>query len=686
MTAEVSTEAAAAAATGVKSIMKDAKIFEKKKSKGKKLKLKKTLSIEGTENVKKSCKSNKVEKNNKFKSIKKEKTKKKTNKIKIQGKDNANKSKSSKEESTTKETTNVLAFHKMGLDDRILEGIAAMRWNVPTLVQERAIPFMLQGKTVIAQARTGSGKTGAFLVPCLHRILVAKENAQEQCIRVLVLAPSKELCRQISEMGVKLSASCSRELRVLDLSPQLPLSHQKPFLAELPDVVVGPPGRVLAHLLEGNMSLKNIQSVVVDEADLMMAYQHIDALEQIWSYLPDYYQCFVTSATLSKDLNRINRLLLRSNDLILHNTVVLKLKDPPLPTQGQLTQYVIKLEEFEKGVLLYALYRLRMMTGKTIIFVNSVNKGYKLRMFLGQFGIASCILNCELPSASRCDIIEQFNAGRYDTIIATDETSLEKQSKKYKLNNVESDAESGPSRGLDYQFVCNIVNFDFPTSVTSYIHRVGRTARGNNKGSALSMVSVKEHDTYMQVSDSLTKLMNVGQNKVKGKTNDEGMFKKYVFDLSQLDGFSYRARDVWQMCTNVAVMETRKREISQQLLNSKKLATFFHENPSDRALLKHDKKAHGIKTQNHLKHVPEYMIPDKLRAGAVVVKKHQPKRLQAATSRPRTFKDKKTKGKKYVVPKGNLNDPETLTKTQRRHAVVKADPLKSFTFTGFNTK
>lgn len=95
---------------------------------------------------------------------------------------------------------------------------------------------------------------------------------------------------------------------------------------------------------------------------------------------------------------------------------------------------LFQIEEFEKGVLLYALYRLHMIAGKTIIFVNSVNKGYKLRMFLGQFGIASCILNCELPGNSRCDIIEQFNAGRYDTIIATDETSLDSDAAKFKLN------------------------------------------------------------------------------------------------------------------------------------------------------------------------------------------------------------------------------------------------------------
>lgn len=101
---------------------------------------------------------------------------------------------------------------------------------------------------------------------------------------------------------------------------------------------------------------------------------------------------------------------------------------------------------------------------------------------------------------------------------------------------METDVESGTSRGLDFQFVCNVINFDFPKTVTSYIHRVGRTARGNNQGTALSMIAVSEHDTYLLVSQQLTKLMNPGRQ-VKTKTDDEGIFKKYVFDLSQLDGF-----------------------------------------------------------------------------------------------------------------------------------------------------
>lgn len=108
----------------------------------------------------------------------------------------------------------------------------------------------------------------------------------------------------------------------------------------------------------------------------------------------------------------------------------------------------------------------------------------------------------------------------------------------YNFFSVEVDAESGTARGLDFQFVCNIINFDFPQNVTSYIHRVGRTARGNNQGTALSMVSVKENDTYNGVSRVLNRMM-LGDRyqEVESQTNEDGVFKNYCFDLSQLDGF-----------------------------------------------------------------------------------------------------------------------------------------------------
>ncbi|KAA0203314.1 hypothetical protein HAZT_HAZT010056 [Hyalella azteca] len=469
-----------------------------------------------------------------------------------------------------------------------------MGWKEPTLIQERAIPLMLTGKSIMAQARTGSGKTAAFLVPLMHRMLFSKNTATSQCTRMLVLAPSKELCQQISNMAAQLAIGCS----------------------QLPDMVVGPPRRVLAHVQAKSLSLDNIDSIVIDEADLMTAYQHSDSLKQIWSQVPSVCQFFITSATLSSSLLNINSLLFADEQNRLRNTVVLRLKEPPLPPASHLGQYVIKIEEFQKMLVLFYLFKLKKIMGKTIVFVNSINKGYKLRMVLGQFGIASCLLNSELPWASRCDIISQFNAGHYDIIIATDDAAALGKKPKNNVNlkgyveilrlpmsiqkiiGMESDVESGTSRGLDFQSASNIINFDFPPDVTSYIHRVGRTARGTCEGTAVSMVSVDEHNTYLKVAACLSNMMNpVARHKKSTRTNSDGVFQAYDLDMSLLEDFEYRLQDVWHSCTDGLVRQARRKEIASQLLNSKKLLAYFQDNPGDMKLLRHDKRDHGLKTQ-----------------------------------------------------------------------------------------
>lgn len=544
-----------------------------------------------------------------------------------------------------------LQFHEMGLDDRILEAIARLGWKEPTLIQEKAIPYVLEGKDVLARARTGSGKTGAFIIPAVHKILGGKHTATEQSVQVLVLAPSKELCKQIKDNIRQLTVCCKREVRYVDVSAQVPLEAQRPLLLDKPDIVVGTPKRVLAHMTAGNLNVKeSLKNLIVDEADLMFAFDHVNDIQAVLRNLPKIHQSFVTSATMWDDVKKLKH-------LILNKPVILKLEEPPLPTTTQLTQYVIKLEVHEKVVVIWVLFHLNMIRGKTIIFVNTVDRGYKLRIFLGQFGISSCVLNSEMPVASRCHIIEQFNSGKYDIIIASDERSLEdpkSRKNEGKKGNRVKDKESGVARGIDFQFVSNIINFDFPVDVDGYIHRVGRTARGNNQGTALSLVSVSEKETFERVKAKLKTML----------PETETVFKDFKFDMKQLDGFRYRAQDAWKRCTSIAVFETRKNELRQELLNSRKLKSFFDNNPADLQFLRHDKSRHGLKLMNHLKHVPEYNIPDNLRKISKIVKKSKYNK----------------KIPKVNIEKGQM---KPITNTQKKYKKRSADPLQCMEFSGF---
>ncbi|XP_055331652.1 probable ATP-dependent RNA helicase DDX56 [Paramacrobiotus metropolitanus] len=538
------------------------------------------------------------------------------------------------------------AFADMGLDERILKAIADLGWKEPTLIQERAIPLALDGKDIVARARTGSGKTAAFLIPIIQKILLRKSDLdQKACCRALVVVPSKELAKQAYKNLLELTAVCSTQVRCVDLSNQADLAAEKPLLKENPDVVIGTPSKIFAHLQSRSLTPKQkLEFIVFDEADLLFSFGYERDIQNIKPYLPEMCQTFLTSATLSEDIVRLKK-------LFLHNPVTLKLEESRLPEADQLTQYHIQCDATEKFVLLYAMLKLNLIQGKTIVFVNSVERCYRVKLFLEQFGIKACILNSELPVNSRCHIVQQFNDNVYDILVASDEINLKPAAAKGK-NKRKSDKEYGVSRGVDFQNVSNVINFDFPLNVDAYVHRVGRTARGQNQGTALSFVLPMELPLLEEVDRLLSEALDSGGGV---PTEAASVFKPYQFRMDQIEGFRYRAEDAMRAVTKVAVREARIKEIRQEMLNSQKLKTYFTDNPRDLQVLRHDKTLHTVRVQPHLKHVPDYLVPPVLRP---VVK--------SRSDTPKTSSTKKVHPSKGAF----------------RNRKRKADPLKSFEFGG----
>ncbi|KAL1122839.1 hypothetical protein AAG570_003165 [Ranatra chinensis] len=492
----------------------------------------------------------------------------------------------------------------MDLDERLLKSIAKLGWVEPTLIQERAIPLLLDGKDVLMRARTGSGKTGAFAIPFIQKILTINEQSDERNIRALILAPSRELCHQLFTNFMQLSPKSVDSIRVVDISPQLDVSAQRPLLQNMPDIVVATPARAVLHLKAGTLSLKSLKFLVIDEADLVFSFGHEENIKEVIKYLPRIYQAALASATLSDDVISLKK-------LFLHNTVTLRLQEPDIAPVSQLVHYWMPAEEELKATTLYTILKLQLVRGKTIVFVNTVDKCYKLKLFLEQFGLKSCVLNSELPSVIRCHSVSQFNSGVYDIIIASDELALEKpgivpqssNTNKKRSDHRKKDKESGVSRGIDFQFVSNVINFDFPLDTNSYVHRVGRTARGVNKGTAISFVSVQE----MLLKEAVDEyLMGVFFSK-------ESVFKRFELKTEELEGFRYRTRDAWRSVTKIAVREARLKEIKQEMLNNQKLKGYFEDNPRDMKTLRHDKALHTVRVQPHLANVPDYLIPPSLK-------------------------------------------------------------------------
>jgi len=541
-----------------------------------------------------------------------------------------------------------LPFHSMELDDRILKAIEKLGWAMPTLIQEKAIPFLLEGKDVLVRARTGSGKTAAFAIPMVQKILNLKQIATQQDTKALILAPSQELCQQIYRVIKNLTIKCSREVKCIDIAPQEDLNIQKPLLMEKPDIIVATPARCLQHIEAGNLNLKkSIEMVVIDEADLVFSFGYEDEIKKLLTYLPNIYQSALVSATLSEDVKSLKK-------IVLHNPVTLSLEEPELPPSSQITHYHIRAEEIDKATILYSLLKLHLIRGKTIVFVQSVDKCYKIKLFLEQFALRTCVLNSELPAAVRCHSVNQFNQGVYDIIVASDEKALEqpdpdqpsKPTQKGGKFKRHKDGQSSVSRGIDFQCVANVINFDFPLDVPSYIHRAGRTARGNNQGSVLSFVSIRENPLLEEVENYLKQ----GQDNVS-------VFKSYQFNLEEVEAFRYRAKDAWRAVTKIAVREARLKEIKQEIFNCQKLKTYFEDNPSDLQVLRHDKALHTVRVQQHLSDVPEYIVPPTLKGLAGLNKKGKRKRDYSQSS-------------------------DTATKFKAR----KSNPLISMEFEGFKKK
>ena len=504
-----------------------------------------------------------------------------------------------------------MSFNSMNLDDRLLKGIAKQGWSSPTPVQSEVIPLAMDGKSIAARAKTGSGKTAAYLIPIIQKVIEQKGKKKEGVYSIVIL-PSKELCKQAFDHIVLLTAYCSKDVRSLDIGNKT-VENSKPLLSKGVDIVFATPSKLLSNLKNKTLSLENLELLVIDEADIMFSYGYETDLNELLDYLPRSYQAMMLSATLSDDVAALKKKFLT-------NPVILKVDESDLPEEAQLAQYLIKCERNDKFLLLVTLLKLGLVRGKTLIFVNNIGKCYKVKLFLEQFSIQACVLNSELPQNSRVHIVEQFNKGLYDIVIATDEATViqkaadsESQTKSDvgKSKKQSKDKEYGVSRGIDFQGVENVLNFDFPTNPESYIHRVGRTARADNTGTALSLVAIDDEPNLRDVNLKLSDSPN----------DKDSVLKPYLFKMEEIEGFRYRVNDALRAVTKASIKEARLKEIKTEIMTSQKLKSFFEDNPNDLKVLRHDKTLLPKKRQPHLKNVPDYLVPETLKPKIVRPKK-----------------------------------------------------------------
>ncbi|QSZ31388.1 hypothetical protein DSL72_000953 [Monilinia vaccinii-corymbosi] len=543
------------------------------------------------------------------------------------------------EESDT--TKGNATFASLGLDARLLQGIAKQNFQSPTLVQSKAIPLTLEGRDILARAKTGSGKTAAYLLPIIHSILKRKELSPTQCTSVLILVPTRELADQVYKSVEAFTAFCAKDVRAVNLTQRVSDAVQRSLLADSPDIVITTPARASLNANVSALTLTNLTHMVIDEADLVLSYGYDEDLQNVAKIMPKGVQTILMSATLTTEVETLKGLFCR-------NPEVLKLEEAEDEGEG-ISQFVVKCAEDEKFLLVYVIFKLKLIKGKCIIFVGDIDRCYRLKLFLEQFGTRSCILNSQLPLNSRIHVVEEFNKNVYDIIIASDEHEVlgdedepkpeeadeveegtagdnegakdagkeTKQPSKKKQRTGKKDKEYGVSRGIDFKNVACVLNFDLPTSSKSYTHRIGRTARAGQTGMALSFVIPsglyrKHKPTSIESTKNDEKVLAkiIKHQAKKGKE-----VKPYNFDMKQVDAFRYRMGDALRAVTSIAVQEAKTREIRQELIKSEKLKRHFEENPGDLYHLRHDGELRPARVQAHLKHVPDYLLPKEGKKG-----------------------------------------------------------------------
>ncbi|EMG50282.1 DBP9 ATP-dependent RNA helicase DBP9 [Candida maltosa Xu316] len=520
------------------------------------------------------------------------------------------------------------SWDSFNLDPRLLQAIDQLGFANPTLIQSSAIPLALEEKRdIIAKASTGSGKTAAYAIPIVNNLL----NDKSEGIKSLILVPTRELSNQVFQFIEKLLAFNNNRINVLNLSSNYSDQVLNSLLVNKPEIIISTPAKLI-QILEKNeksIDLSTVKNLTIDEVDLVISFGYMDDLKKLETYLPikKNLQTFLMSATINEDLEDLKKRYCTK-------PAILKLNDDAA-NKNNLVQFYAKTTEFDKFLLAYVIFKLNLIKGKTIVFVNNIDRGYRLKLFSEQFGIRCCILNSELPINSRLHIVEEFNKNVYHLLIATDETNelSEEQdeeddddeeeggeekpkSKKSKKSKFKQDKEYGVSRGVDFRNVACVLNFDLPTSSKAYIHRIGRTARAGKSGMSLSFVlPLSEFGKHKTASLATAKKdEKILRRIVKQQSKNGFEIKPYQFDMKQVEGFRYRADDAFRAVTQTAIREARVKELKNELINSEKLKRFFEENPQDLASLRHDKELHPTRIQSQLKHVPEYLLPESARS------------------------------------------------------------------------
>jgi ATP-dependent RNA helicase RhlE len=356
-------------------------------------------------------------------------------------------------------------FEQFSLDRRIDAAIKTVGYTTPTPIQQQAIPVVLKGRDMLGLAQTGTGKTAAFLLPILHRLT----QGPLRRVRVLIVAPTRELAEQITQMSGDLGQNT--KVRSVSVYGGVSKNSQVAALRRGAEIVVACPGRLLDLLGDGSIDLSHVEVLVLDEADRMCDMGFLPDVRRIIRRLPKKRQTLFFSATMPKDIRRLA-------DSILHNPTTVQIGTiAPAKTVSHALYPVPG--NLKKKLLLTLLSQ--TSTGRVLIFTRTKYRARNLARDLAKQKYRASALQGNMSQNQRQRAIDGFRGGKYDILVATDIAA----------------------RGIDVTGITHVINFDMPDTVDAYTHRIGRTGRVDQTGEAYTFVTETDNQMVRKVENVL---------------------------------------------------------------------------------------------------------------------------------------------------------------------------------------
>ena len=359
-----------------------------------------------------------------------------------------------------------MTFHDFNFDTRLVDGLDSMGIRIPTPIQEQAIPVILQQKDLIACAQTGTGKTAAYLLPILNRII----HTEKRHLNTLIIAPTRELAQQIDQQiegfGYFLGVS---SISIYGGGDGATWDQQRKALEEGADIIIATPGRLIALLATGKIILDHLEHLVLDEADRMLDMGFYDDIVKIINYLPKKRQTVLFSATMPPKIRVLANKIL--NQPVEINISIAK------PAAGILQQAYVVYDE-QKGALIKHVLK-NNPWNSVLIFASTKENVKKLDAAFQRAGLAAKAFHSDLDQPEREQILRAFKNKQINMIIGTDVLS----------------------RGIDVEGISLVINFDVPPDPEDYVHRVGRTARAETTGTAITFINEKDQRKFLSIEN-----------------------------------------------------------------------------------------------------------------------------------------------------------------------------------------